>query len=185
MTLKTSLLTASAAAVLALLLAGCAPSTDAPDGGATPTGDVPPAAAIVEGACDTDAGVTLVVDSSALADGERQEWCRPTDAPLAVATLLDEAGVVTEGTEEYGDDVVCRVNGVPSATEPVGSTEDPAYVEECASMPAAFAYWSLWTRPTDGEWGYAEEGLATLEAVPGESIALLFTLDGAPAAPTS
>ena len=184
MTLKTSLLTASAAAALVLLLAGCAgPSADSPD--PTPTGDVPPAAAIVEGSCDADEGVTLVVDSSALADGEVQEWCRPTDAPLAVATLLDEAGIETEGTEEYGDDVVCRVNGLPSATEPVGSTEDPAYVEECASMPAAFAYWSLWTQAAGGEWGYAEEGLATLEAAPGESIALLFTLDGAPAAPTS
>ena len=184
MTLKTSLLTATATAALVLLLAGCsAPGADGPS--ATPTGDVPPAAAIVEGPCEADDGVTLVVDSSALADGELQEWCRPTDAPLAVATLLDEAGIETEGTEEYGDDVVCRVNGVPSATEPVGSTEDPAYVEECASMPAAFAYWSLWTRPAAGEWGYAEEGLATLEASPGESIALLFTLDGAPAAPAS
>lgn len=186
MTLKTSALTAAAAASLVLLLAGCAaPAANGPGADATPSGDVPPAAAIVAGPCDTDEGVTLVVDSSALADGDVQEWCRPTEEALAVATVLDEAGVETEGTEEYGDDVVCRVNGIPSATEPVGSTEDPAYVEECASMPAAFAYWSLWVKTTGGEWGYAEEGLATLEAAPGESVALLFTLDGAPASPTS
>ena len=79
--------------------------------------------------------------------------------------------------------MVCRVDGLPSATEPVGSTEDPAYVESCASMPAAFAYWSLWVQPAGGEWGYATEGLATLQLEPGDSVELLFTLDGAPAAP--
>jgi hypothetical protein len=182
-TLKTSLLSVLSVAALALLVSGCAAQTPAP--AASSPAAVPPAAAIVEGACSDDEGITLVVDSSALADGSAKEWCRPTEEPLAVADVLGEAGVETEGTEEYGDQVVCRVNGLPSATEPVGSKEDPSYVEECASMPAAFAYWSLWTQPAGGEWAYAEEGLATLEAQPGERVALLFTLDGAPATPTS
>ena len=53
------------------------------------------------------------------------------------------------------------------------------------SMPAAFAYWSLWVQPEGGEWGYAQEGLSTLQLQPGESLELLFTLNGEPAAPTS
>ncbi len=182
MTSQTRLLSLAAAAALLVALSGCA--SPAPSGDAEPTASVPPAAAIVEGSCDADEGVTLVVDSSALADGSVQEWCRPTADDLAVADLLAEAGVTTEGTDEYGDQVVCRVNGLPSASAPVGSNEDPSYVEECASMPAAFAYWALWERPAGGEWAYATEGLSTLQATPGESIALLFTLDGEPAAPT-
>lgn len=186
MTLKTTLLSAASAAALLVALAGCASSapTDTASGSPEPSGTLAPATSIVEGACEGDEGITLQIDSSALAEGTTREWCRTTDETVAVADIVDEAGVVTEGTQEYGDQVVCRVDGLPSATEPVGSTEDPAYVEACASMPAAFAYWSLWTKPAGGEWGYAEEGLATLEAAPGDSVALLFTLDGAPAAPT-
>jgi len=180
-TFKSPSLALASAAALLFTLAGCASS---PEPAATES--VPPAsAAIIGDACEGDEGVTLVVDSSALADGSLREWCRPTDDAIAVADVLDEAGITVEGTDEYGDQVVCRVDGLPSATEPVGSAEDPAYVEECASMPAAFAYWSLWTQPAGGEWGYAEEGLSTLQAKPGQSVALLFTLDGAPAAPTS
>lgn len=183
-TSQNRLLSLAAAAALLVALSGCASPGASDD--AAPTASVPPAAsAIVDGACEADEGVTLVVDSSALADGSVQEWCRETADDLAVSDLLDEAGVTTEGTDEYGDQVVCRVNGMPSASEPVGSTEDPAYVEECASMPAAFAYWALWAKPAGGEWAYATEGLSSLQAAPGESIALLFTLDGEPAAPTS
>ncbi len=50
-------------------------------------------------------------------------------------------------------------------------------------MPAAFAYWALWTKPAGGTWDYAQEGLSALTASPGDSVELLFTLDGAPASP--
>ena len=55
------------------------------------------------------------------------------------------------------------------------------YFETCQAMPAAFAYWSLWVKPQGGEWEYAQEGLPTLQVGPGQSIALLFSLNGEPA----
>ena len=139
----------------------------------------------MQAACDGDEGVTIVVDSSALADGSSETWCYFATDTVAVSDALVGTGVTTEGTTEYGDQVICRVDGLPSASEPVGSTEDPTYVEACESMPAAFAYWSLWVKPAGGAWDYAQEGLSTLTAEPGDSVELLFTLDGAPAAPAA
>ena len=76
------------------------------------------------------------------------------------------------------------MDGLPSADEPVGSTAAPSYVESCAGMPAGFAYWGLWVKPSpDGEWGFAQEGIETLSLAPGESLQLLFSLDGQPEAP--
>lgn len=179
MTLQTRFLALASATVLALSLAACT-ATPAPEETPSPTA----ASAVTEGACADGAGVTLSVDASALPDGSAQEWCRATDEQIAVADLLEDAQVTLQGTEEYPD-FICRVNGLPSADEPLGSDEDPEYVETCASTPPGFGYWALWVKPEGGEWAYAEEGVATLRAQPGESIGLLFTLDGAPAAPTS
>ena len=50
-------------------------------------------------------------------------------------------------------------------------------------MPAAFAYWAIWIKPASGDWTYAQEGLATQQVKPGESLELLYTVDGAPATP--
>lgn len=52
-------------------------------------------------------------------------------------------------------------------------------------MPPAFAQWSLWVKPAGGEWDDAQESLAALNVEPGDSVELLFTLDGTPAAPTA
>ena len=99
--------------------------------------------------------------------------------------MVSAAVITTEGTEEYGDQVVCRVNNVPAVDLALTAEDGSDYFEECASMPAAFAYWSLWVQPEGGEWEYAQEGLSTLQLEPGEGIALLFSLNGEPAAPTS
>lgn len=184
-TLKTRLIPLAALVGLTLTVAGCTGGPNLADPSDTPSASAP-ASTIAEGACEGDSGVTLQVDSSALEGGSVREWCRTTDEQIPVTDLLEDAGVTTQGTEEYGDDFVCRVDGLPSADEPVGSTEDPDYVEGCEKTAAAFAYWSLWVRSDAGaEWAYAQEGITTLLASPGESISLLFVLDGAPAAPTS
>lgn len=183
MTLKTRLLALASAAALALTLAACT-ATPAPDDTATDSPAATAAPAVSEGACADDSGVTLQVDSSALAGGSVAEWCHASGEAIAVTDLLEDAGVTVEGTAEFAD-FICRVNDLPSADAPLGSTEDPDYVESCESTPPAFGYWAMWVKPAAGEWAYAEEGLATLTAQPGESIGLLFTLDGAPAAPTS
>jgi len=181
------LLSAAAALLLALSLTACAPEP-AP----SPTGTVPSAsstdpAGVTDGPCADVTGVTVTVDPGALASAEAPaiEKCVPAEGPVGAAEAFERAGVSTEGTVEYGDQVVCRVNGVPGEDQPLPNPDGSEYLEECAAMPAAFAYWSLWLKPADGEWNYAPEGLSTLQLNPGESVELLFTLNGEPAAPVS
>ncbi|ANJ25672.1 hypothetical protein [Agromyces aureus] len=175
---------ASAALFLALALAACAPSggssTEEPTASASAS-----APASADGEC---AGVEVVVELPAdleVDESPAGTTCVEADAPILASDALAEAGLETEGTEEYGDQVVCRVNGVPAADFALPAEDGTDYFETCASMPAAFAYWSLWTKPAGGEWGYAQEGLATLELAPGDSLELLFTLNGEPAAPSA
>ena len=180
-TLRT--LSAAAAAALLLTLAACsspatetAPSTSAPSSSAS--------APAAEGEC---AGVTIVVDASALEgdDDVSLEDCVETDEAIVGADAFAESDVTTEGTVEYGDQVVCRVNGAPAADTALTAADGTEYTETCESMPAAHAYWSVWVKPADGVWDYAQEGLSTLQVEPGDSVALLFTLNGEPAAPTT
>ena len=110
--------------------------------------------------------------------------CVPVDGPTVAADVLKEANIKTEGTEQYPTELVCRVNGVPAADLDI-THKGGTYQEECKGMPAAFAYWALWTKPATGDWAYAQEGLATLKVSPGESLELLFTVDGEPAAPAA
>lgn len=172
---------AAASAVLLLALAGC--TSTQPE--ATPIPDETTAVAVTDTACTDDTGVTVVVDASVLEDGDSKTWCIGTEETLAAADALTLLGVETEGTDEYPDDIVCRVNGVPAEDAALPADDGSDYFETCESMPAAFAYWSLWVQPAEGEWEYAQEGLATLELQPGESLELLFTLNGQPAAPTT
>lgn len=170
-----------AAAALALALTACAPE-------ATPAEPSPSPSITFAADCTPESDVTVIVDGGDLAGADEvaTDTCVAADEPIAALDALAQAGVELEGSEEYGDAIVCRVDGQPSADEPVGSSEDPAYVETCESMPAGFAYWGLWVKSSpDGEWGFAQEGIETLTLAPGESLQLLFSLDGAPAAPAA
>ena len=160
---------------MALLLSLAACSSDTPEASASASAD---------GGC---AGVTVVVDASAFEDADdiSQSQCIDTDEAIAASDALDIAGITTEGTTEYGDQVVCRVDGLPAEDVALTAEDGSEYFETCESMPAAFAYWSLWVQPEGGEWAYATEGLSTLQLQPGESVALLFTLNGEPAAPAA
>lgn len=171
---------AAASAALLFALVGC---TGDPD--PAPTPDETKTVVVLDKACGDDGGITVAVDASALADGDSEAWCIGTDEPLAAADALTLVNVTTEGTDEYGDQVVCRVNGVPAADTAIPAEDGSDYFETCASMPAAFAYWSIWVKPADGEWAYAEEGLSTLQLERGDALELLFTVNGEPAAPTT
>jgi hypothetical protein len=129
--------------------------------------------------------VKVIVDSGALKQAAADKSvCVPVDAPTAASKVLEEADVKTEGTTQYPNELVCRVNGVPAADFDI-THKAGTYREECKGMPAAFAYWSLWVKPDTGAWEYAQEGLATLQVSPGQSLELLFTVDGEPAAPAA
>jgi hypothetical protein len=119
--------------------------------------------------------VSVVVDFGAL-DETTISQCIDTDSAIAASAALQTAGVTTEGTTEWGDQIVCRVNNRPAADESLEIEGEAAYTESCASMPAAFAYWALWvkTAPT-ADWEYASEGVGTLQSEPGQSLGLVFT----------
>ncbi|MEW9871759.1 hypothetical protein [Arthrobacter sp. HS15c] len=180
--IRTAAASSLAAAGLLLTLAACStPATTQPSASAP----VSSAAASSNASGGPCAGVKVVVDSGALKqDAAETSVCVAVDAKTPASKVLEEAEVKTVGTTQYPNELVCRVNGVPAADFEIvhkGGT----YKEECAGMPAAFAYWSLWVKPATGDWAYAQEGLATLQVSPGESLELLYTVDGVPAAPTA
>jgi hypothetical protein len=181
--IRTAAATSLAAAGLLFTLAACSspaatqPSTSAP---------ASTAAASSSAASEPCPGVKVIVDSGALKQSAANVGpvCVPADGPILASKALDEAKVKTEGTEAYPKELVCRVNGVPAANSDI-THKGGTYREDCKKMPAAFAYWSLWVKPKTGAWAYAQEGLATLKVSPGQSLELLFTVDGAPAAPAA
>ena len=179
--IRTAAASSLAAAGLLFTLAACStpaatqPTTSAP---ASPATSSP--SAVASGPC---AGVKVIVDSGALKQAAADtSVCVPVDAPTLASKVLDEAKVKTEGTDQYPKELVCRANGVPAADFDI-SHKGGTYREDCKKMPAAFAYWALWVKPASGAWGYAQEGLATLKVSPGQSLELLFTVDGEPATP--
>jgi hypothetical protein len=180
--IRTAAASSLAAAGLLFTLAACStpaatqPTTSAPASTATASSSA------ASGPC---AGVKVIVDSGSLKQAAADtSVCVPVDAPTLASKVLGEAKVKTEGTAQYPKELVCRVNGVPAADLDIAH-KGGTYREDCSKMPAAFAYWSLWVKPTSGGWAYAQEGLATLKVGPGQSLELLYTVDGAPAAPAA
>lgn len=151
-----------AAAAMALALVACAGSSE------PTTTPVPEATLGDPGDC---AQVTVIVDFGPL-DEPSIGACVAAGQALDV---LDAAGVTTEGTADYGDAVVCRVNGNPSPDEPVELDGVEPFTETCTTLNSA-AYWALWVRTAaDGEWEYAQEGVNTLELADGQSVGLVYT----------
>ena len=156
-------------ATAVLLLAGCAPAR--------------PISAeseyLIRGECN---GIEVVVNFGIL--GKREATCVEASEPMNAKELLKEAGFLTQGTDAYGDQIVCRVNDLPSATQAFEVPGEEPYIESCKNMPPAFAYWALWVRSSaEAKWEYATEGVGTLELQPGESIGLAFSTGGATPTP--
>lgn len=122
----------------------------------------------------------VVVEVNFAGEGDQITSCVAINGSSEVAKdVLGQAGVSIEGTKAYGDAVVCRVNGVPSATEALLVAGEEPYSETCDEFPPAFAYWALWVKDSDGaQWDYAMEGVSTLQLSKGQSIGLALTLGG-------
>ena len=129
-----------------------------------------------KGELDACSGVIVAVNYGVLSDQSVAE-CVEFEGESALASdVLAFAGVTTEGTEAYGDLVVCRVNELPSATVEIVVAGEETYLETCADMPPAFAYWALWQKPDqESPWDYAMEGVGTLMVTPGSSLGLAFS----------
>ena len=161
--LSRALLSAAAVTASTLLLVGCA--------SAAPTESSTSAAE--SSACN---GVEVVVNFGVL-DGTNSSQCVEIAGDSAKAIdVVHDAGFSTEGTATYGDAIVCRVNGLPSPTEPVVVQGQSEFTETCAEMPPAYAYWALWQKTSDAAaWDYAQAGLGDLTVKKGESLGLVFT----------
>ena len=182
-TIRTAAASSLAAAGLLFALAACSAPSTSPTASAPASSATASSTASSSTASEPCTGVQVIVDSGALKQAAADtSVCVPVDAPTPAAKVLEQANVTTEGTADYPTELVCRANGVPAADFDI-THQGGTYREECAKMPAAFAYWSLWVKPADGDWAYAQEGLSTLQVSPGESLELLFTVDGAPATP--
>ena len=131
------------------------------------------------GEIDSCEGVTVVVNYGILADN-REVSCVELSGSEAIAQdVLAFAGITTEGTVTYGDQVVCRVNGLPPSSEAFVVEGEEPHTETCDDMPPAFAYWALWVKDdAEGSWSYAEEGVATLPLTAGMSVGLAFSTGG-------
>ena len=161
------------AAAAALTLAGCASGESTVGAGPTHAVAVSPSPTVTSAADCT--GVFVIVQFGLLGAHDVNA-CAPASAPITAAAALKAVGVTTEGTQQYGDQVVCRVNGEPSASKPIDVPGQPPYTEKCAGMPAAFAYWAVWVRDSAaGQWDYAQSGITTEQLKPGQTLGVKFT----------
>lgn len=153
--MKKTILAASIASFVALGLCGCgAPSQSAE--------------------C-----IEVVVDFGILGESPAPSCVQIESETVPAKQLLQTAGFETEGTATYGDEIVCRVNGLPSAQESFQVEGEQPHTESCLDMPPAFAYWALWVKNSkDENWEYAQTGIGTLELKPGQSIGLVFSVAG-------
>lgn len=93
-------------------------------------------------------------------------------------SVLDSAGINVVGTDKYGSQIVCRVNDFPSATQQLNIKDHSGYVESCKDMPAEFAYWAVLLKSPNGDWKWAETGIDKVNLINGDSIALVFSVNG-------
>lgn len=140
---------------------------------------VPSAPALSLGDVESCSGVTVVVNYGLLSENRETQCVELSDDAAVAKDIMAFAGYDIGGTGTYGDQVVCRVNGLPSDSEEfVVPGEDP-HLETCADMPPGFAYWALWVKSSpEAEWSYAEEGVGTLELQPGQTIGVVFSTGG-------
>lgn len=119
--------------------------------------------------------IELYVDYGPLGGGTSIQYI-PATGDMTAYEVLSSVGLTTQGTVEYGDAVICRLNGVPDITQ-----------ESCESMPPAEAYWAVLIKEHEivpmplnltGEWGWAQTGADEIILSPGDSLGLVFADNG-------
>lgn len=128
--------------------------------------------------------IEVVVDYGILSESPAPSCVEVSGESISAKQLLETAGFEIEGTASYGDQVVCRVNNLPSPEESFQVEGELPYVELCVEMPPAFAYWALWVKNSkDGNWEYAQTGVNALELKPGQAVGLVFSVAGETSTP--
>jgi hypothetical protein len=166
------------AALAACLLTAASPSFAAlPAAGAVESG--------TSGYCSTAAGVTVVVDMSALGGGVTVR-CAPGPGGAGYTGLdaLRGAGFTVAGTQRYGLAFVCRVQGRPSPTESLAIPGNPHYHEQCVDTPPQTAFWGYWSARNGGTWAYNTVGASSHGTIPAGFEGWAFSLgNGSPGPP--
>ena len=116
--------------------------------------------------------VNLYVDFGSLNAETKVEKCIDISAETNALELLKISGYTTEGTQKYGDAVICRLNGLPNKS-----------VETCKVMPPEDAYWAVIVKekkllPFFNEWGWAQTGINEISLSEGDSLGLVFSTNG-------
>jgi len=120
--------------------------------------------------------VTLYIDYGPLGNGTQSTSCIPVSSKTNALDLLAGAGLTIEGTQKYGNAIVCRINNRPDTT-----------TESCQEMPPAEAYWAVLVKEheilpipfnTAGVWGWAQTGINEVYLEPGDAIGLVFADNG-------
>ena len=116
--------------------------------------------------------VNLYVDFGSLNAETKVEKCIDISAEKNALELLKISGYITEGTQKYGDAVICRLNGLPDKS-----------VETCEVMPPEDAYWAVIVKekkllPFFNEWGWAQTGINEISLSEGDSLGLVFSTNG-------
>jgi hypothetical protein len=116
--------------------------------------------------------VNLYVDFGSLNAETKVEKCIDISAETNALELLKISGYTTEGTQKYGDAVICRLNGLPDKS-----------VETCEVMPPEDAYWAVIVKekkllPLFNEWGWAQTGINEISLSESDSLGLVFSTNG-------
>ncbi|MBM9465466.1 hypothetical protein JL108_18610 [Aeromicrobium sp. YIM 150415] len=119
------------------------------------------APASAHGECEDPADIPILVDYGSL-EAEQQVVCAQDAAQMTALAAITGAGLELEGTTEYGDSVVCRVEGRPGAD-----------VESCDSMPAGDSFWGFYVG-SDGAWEFAQQGVDQQILAEGDFVALAY-----------
>ena len=132
--------------------------------------------------------VTVKIDYGILdSQNTNYEKCIAVSGQLTALELMNNANFKIEGTEKYGNQIVCRINNLPKSNVPIGIKGHEDYIESCKDMPAEFAYWAVFEKskqalpnPADlnTKWTYAQVGVAELAVKAGDSLAFVFTDNG-------
>lgn len=117
--------------------------------------------------------VNLYVDYGSLDNKAISTKCINVLDKTNALDILDKANYTIEGTQKYGNAVVCRVNGLPDKT-----------VESCETMPPAEAFWAVIIKKKEiipfpnNDWGWAQKGINETYLSPGDSLGLVFSENG-------
>jgi hypothetical protein len=117
--------------------------------------------------------INLYIDYGTLDNGSKITKCIPASGEVNALELLKNENYKIEGTQKYGDAVVCRVNGLPGES-----------FESCESMPPAEAYWAVIIKKKNvipflnNEWGWAQKGINETYLSEGDSLGLVFSTEG-------